>query len=529
MEEEKTQAIPEEEAPQEKQYDTTPEAATNLPAAGPGWFNRKNTLIIIAVAFIAVVCGGFMFNIQKKSRKAEEEKTGGTGVQSPSFLASQRDEALKPKVETAAAAGVPSAELGVVSLQEQDGSIIAGNYPARGAAGSSTRSADPEQPAGPAWTNSTANQPASSYPPPPASRSQSSSTGGGGGGGTAAPAGLPSYYTASLVPARIEGSLFASNASLTGTPQPASLDTGRYDSIAQMFPYTATDPQSQALAVLDRYRQIQTAAPAQQTSPAAAQAVQAASLVPAVLSGQTPNTQPFSAIPAQANSPQNSAAQAQSPYDAGISSPTTGFFLGDTALWIGTIVPAVLVTAINTDLPGSIVARVSRNIYDSKTGKNLLIPQGTLIVAQYNSSISFAQSRVQIIWDTMIRPDGFMIDLGGMNAVDRAGMSGQEAVIDDHYFEYLKAAGIVALFSVANARMTEEVAKYGSDSSAGAVAEDTSSVVAQAGGSLVERAMSIQPTLTVASGSTINILLNKNIYLPPTDDYPAKGRYIRQR
>jgi type IV secretion system protein VirB10 len=202
-----------------------------------------------------------------------------------------------------------------------------------------------------------------------------------------------------------------------------------------------------------------------------------------------------------------------------------GQFIGDNALWIGTIVPGVLETGINTDLPGDVIARVTQNVYDSRTGKHLLIPQGTLLAARYNSSVSYAQKRVQIAWDTLIRPDGFQIDLGGMNAADRAGYSGQEAEYHENWFEYLKAAGIIALFSVANSKMTEEAAKYSSPETASAVAQANSQFVNQLGGNIVSRAMNIQPSLTVDSGTLINIMLNKTVYLPPLEDYPVSQKY----
>jgi type IV secretion system protein VirB10 len=140
--------------------------------------------------------------------------------------------------------------------------------------------------------------------------------------------------------------------------------------------------------------------------------------------------------------------------------------------------------------------------------------------------VSYAQKRVQIAWDVLIRPDGFTVELGGMNAVDRMGYSGQEAEYHENWFEYLKAAGIISVFSLANARMTEEAAKYASSETAAAVAQANSQYVNQIGGNFVSRAMNIQPTLTVDGGTLINIMLNKTIYLPPCGGYPASQKYI---
>jgi type IV secretory pathway VirB10-like protein len=203
----------------------------------------------------------------------------------------------------------------------------------------------------------------------------------------------------------------------------------------------------------------------------------------------------------------------------------SGYFLQDDALWIGTVIPAVLVTAINTDLPGNVIARVTQNVYDSRTGKNLLVPQGTLLVAQYNSSISFSQRRVQVVWDIMIRPDGYQVELEGMNGVDPQGMAGIMAQYKENWFEYVKAAGIISLFSVANAKLTEEVASRTSDEMAGAVVTSNAEFIRNIGGNLVSRATDIQPTLTVSSGERINVMLNKNVFLPPVSGYPVTQRY----
>jgi type IV secretion system protein VirB10 len=204
----------------------------------------------------------------------------------------------------------------------------------------------------------------------------------------------------------------------------------------------------------------------------------------------------------------------------------SGFYLGENSLWTGTIIPGVLETAINTDLPGDILARVTQNVFDSRTGQKCLVPQGTVLLARYNSSVSYAQHRVQIVWDVMIRPDGFQIELEGSLGVDKSGMSGQAARYHENWFEYLKAAGIITLFSVANARMTESAALYATDASAANIAEANSALVNQIGGNMAGRAMNIQPTLTVDNGAQINIMLNRTLYLPPVPSYPPSKKYI---
>ncbi|MCL2381222.1 MAG: TrbI/VirB10 family protein [Treponema sp.] len=204
---------------------------------------------------------------------------------------------------------------------------------------------------------------------------------------------------------------------------------------------------------------------------------------------------------------------------------TDGHFIADNSLWIGTVIPAVLTTAINTDLPGNILARVTENVFDSRTGSRLLIPQGSILFARYNSAVSYAQRRVQIAWDTLIRPDGFQLNLGGMDGVDRRGMAGQEAAYSGNWFRYLQAAGLIAMFSIANASMAEEAARHTSEAVAGSIAQANAEFVSQVGGNIVSRAMDIQPTLTVDSGTTVNVMVNRNLALPPLDAFPVTQRH----
>ncbi|MDR0513408.1 MAG: TrbI/VirB10 family protein [Treponema sp.] len=225
--------------------------------------------------------------------------------------------------------------------------------------------------------------------------------------------------------------------------------------------------------------------------------------------------QPFTSSPPQAWFGANSTAAPAS----------DGHFLEDNSLWIGTVIPAVLITAINTDLPGNILARVSENVFDSRTGSVMLIPQGSILFARYGGDVSFAQSRVQIAWDTLIRPDGFQLDLGGMGGVDRTGMAGQEAVHHGNWFQYLQAAGLIAMFSVANARMTEEAARHTNEAVAGNIAQANTEFVSQVGGQIVSRAMNVQPTLTVDSGTSVNVMINRNISLPPLNPFPIVQRH----
>jgi type IV secretion system protein VirB10 len=200
----------------------------------------------------------------------------------------------------------------------------------------------------------------------------------------------------------------------------------------------------------------------------------------------------------------------------------------DYSLFKGTIIPAVLETGINSDLPGAVIARVTKNVYSSLDGKYLLIPEGSRLYAMYNSSISYSQRRVQIAWTTLIRPDGFEFSLGNMQAVDLRGFTGQSGAIDEHYFEYLKAMGVISAFSIANGELDNSLSSLNESSYTDQLIAENRAVINQLGAKLIDRALDIQPTITVAQGTQVNVLTNVTIELPPMDPYPVTQKYIRK-
>jgi type IV secretion system protein VirB10 len=112
-----------------------------------------------------------------------------------------------------------------------------------------------------------------------------------------------------------------------------------------------------------------------------------------------------------------------------------------------------------------------------------------------------------------------------MNGVDAKGMSGIKAIYRENWFEYVKAAGIITVFSLLNAKLAEQVAKYGSEDMAAATVASNAEFAKSIGDNLVGKAVNIQPTLLVESGEKINIMVNKNIFLPPVLNYPVTEKY----
>jgi type IV secretion system protein VirB10 len=213
-------------------------------------------------------------------------------------------------------------------------------------------------------------------------------------------------------------------------------------------------------------------------------------------------------------------------YNAGRENAGNGVWLGPAAVWQGTIFEAVLTSAINTDLPGEVTAVISKNIYSSLDGRYLLIPQNSRLYGSYSSSISYSQSRVQVGWHTLIRPDGYAVSLGNMAATDAQGAAGVRGVINDHLFQYVKALALMSVFNIINSEFAYTAAGTNNQYVQNVLA-DSQSVTATLGSKLIDRAMDVQPTITIKAGLKINIVANTTLALPPLPPYDVTMPYRR--
>lgn len=206
----------------------------------------------------------------------------------------------------------------------------------------------------------------------------------------------------------------------------------------------------------------------------------------------------------------------------------SGYWLSENSLWDGTVISAALQTAINTDNPGVVVARVTENVWSSRDANYLLIPEGTLLFATYNSSVSYGQNRVQVAWNLLIRPDGYRVELGNMNGVDTQGTSGYNGSVNNHPFQTLKALGLVALYSIiqteANATIQNETNDYIKNALTDVYAQGS-----QIGNRIVNRALDIKPTIKIRQGTQIKLITNHPLTLPPVQIDPVTQKYMRYR
>jgi type IV secretion system protein VirB10 len=211
-------------------------------------------------------------------------------------------------------------------------------------------------------------------------------------------------------------------------------------------------------------------------------------------------------------------------YHQGRENAGNGAWLGYHTVWQGTIFEATLTSNINTDLPGEVTAWVTKNIYSSLDGRYLLIPQNSRLFGTYNSSISYSQSRVQVGWHTLIRPDGYMINLGTMQATDPQGAAGLKGFINDHPFQYLKALALLSAFNILNVEFNANAANTQNQYVQNIMA-NSQEIANTLGSKLIDRALDVQPTITIKAGTKINIVVNTNLTLPPLPPYDVTIPY----
>ena len=185
----------------------------------------------------------------------------------------------------------------------------------------------------------------------------------------------------------------------------------------------------------------------------------------------------------------------------------------------GTVLPAIMVTGINSDLPGQIIAQISQNVYDTVSGKYLLIPQGSKVLGTYDSQIAYGQNRVLVAWNRVIFPDGSSIDLGNMAGSDQAGYAGFKDKVNKHTGKIFGNAFLLSLISAGMNLSLQGSSAVGSTSLGSAAAltpqqEIASSLAQQLGNvgqEMIRKNMQIQPTITIRPGFRFHIMVNRDI------------------
>ncbi|CAH1653163.1 Conjugation TrbI-like protein [Hyphomicrobiales bacterium] len=179
-------------------------------------------------------------------------------------------------------------------------------------------------------------------------------------------------------------------------------------------------------------------------------------------------------------------------------------------LQAGAVIPAALITGIRSYLPGQITAQVTQNVYDSPTGALLLIPQGSRLIGEYDSGVTFGQRRVLLVWNRLILPNGRSIVLERQRGADASGYAGLEDGVDYHWWDLMKAAGLSTLLAVG-----AELATSDEDRLVRAIRDGAQDTVNQAGQQIVQRQLQVAPTLTIRPGFPVRVIVARDLVLEP--------------
>jgi len=184
---------------------------------------------------------------------------------------------------------------------------------------------------------------------------------------------------------------------------------------------------------------------------------------------------------------------------------------GRNTLQAGSVISAALITELRSDLPGQVTAQVTEHVYDSVTGRTLLVPQGARLIGQYDAEVAFGQSRALLVWARLIFPDGRSIVLERQPAADAQGRAGLQDRVDRRWGELFRAGAVSTLLGVAS----ELAAGDDEDRLVQALRRGAQKAIDDAGQQLVRRSLNVEPTLTVRPGYPVRVILTRDLVLEP--------------
>ncbi|UPG90355.1 conjugal transfer protein TrbI [Luteibacter aegosomaticola] len=178
----------------------------------------------------------------------------------------------------------------------------------------------------------------------------------------------------------------------------------------------------------------------------------------------------------------------------------------------GSVIPATMISGINSELPGQIVAQVSQDVFDTPTGKHRLVPQGSRLIGRYTNRIVYGQSRVLVAWQRIVFPDGKALDIGSMEGVDAAGYAGFNDQVDRHYIRLFGSAILMSGITsgLTSSRVTPNNDPFGS-SNAAQFNENLANSLGQVATKMIEKNMNVAPTLKIRPGYRFNVMAVKDL------------------
>lgn len=192
--------------------------------------------------------------------------------------------------------------------------------------------------------------------------------------------------------------------------------------------------------------------------------------------------------------------------DARLSPPRSRY-----ELQAGHVIPAALVTALSSDLPGRVIAQVTAPVYDSVSGEHILIPQGSRLIGTYRDGARYGDSRILLAWNRLILPNGWSINLQNMEASDPAGASGLSDRTDNHLDRLAAAVVLSSIITVA----ANEVEDNESNGIVPSLGDAAAQQAAQTGSRIVDRELTVRPTLRIRAGAPVRVIVSRDIQLRP--------------
>jgi type IV secretion system protein VirB10 len=276
------------------------------------------------------------------------------------------------------------------------------------------------------------------------------------------------------------------------------------------------DPETGLAAVSQRLSAANTRA-----ANARAMASQEAMRVSGIPAGMDANTSGF--IPTSATAGQDPAVAAQARNKAFLKEAAENGYLaevlkpkiGEHEITAGSVIPAVMLSGINSDLPGTIVAQTRQTVYSTNDPSVILIPQGARLIGRYSADVAYGQERILAAWDEMILPNGARISLRGMAAADGQGQSGIQDQVNNHFWKTWGSALLVSMLGVAAQQsQPQNQGTLNTPSASAQAAAAAMNSLSEVGSKILQKNLNVSPTLQVRPGMTFNVMVNRSIILP---------------
>lgn len=237
--------------------------------------------------------------------------------------------------------------------------------------------------------------------------------------------------------------------------------------------------------------------------------------------GKGGSSQPIASSASQSIESQSSQSNSDSPYlGSELIKPESPYLLQATA-----IIPAVMISGLNSDISGQVSAQVRENVYDSVSGKYLLIPQGSRLVGQFSNQVAYGQDRLAVAWQRVIYPNGYSINLKGIIGSDVAGFNGFYDQVDNHYWRIFGSSFVMGVitagmqYSQNNTNSNVQAGGIGftnpNPSVGQTVAGSLGQQMGQTGMMMTQKNLNIAPTIIVRQGYKFTIMLTADVILKP--------------